>query len=650
MMKIIFIFSLALLFISCSSSVTDPKVDEPNGTGLSYRPQITMYNFKGGESFQAGGTYKINFKVTDEVMGVNENVIEFKKDSDSEWTLIRDKVLTRSNDLSQVLWNIPASLSGNNFKLRITAYGKIPAIKQIESITTFTIDGIFPTMSVGGFTSAPFPTYNPFYFFKFVSVSGDEDDLSGIGNYCLGSSPNVIDKEDSCWVKKSLTSTLLPIYSGMLGQTFETYFHIRDEAGNARVNTNTPGTDKLSIVQTSVTVPLSHDAFYKASSSADSTRHLGLTTQNTSSSFNYSNFPSNSTQSIDPGLIVYLPSGSILIRDRIKGLRQIDLVRVCGTEPCSSILVGTAANGVDGLLNGVAKLVEPLRMHWSHTGVLWILDRKAAASNELVIRKIDFNVAPPQLVTLIGGGNSEEDSIVSASELKINYSEGLVFYGAFQSLPNGWLVFHSTNPEAGINTPSQGRYKLRIFKASEAQKIHTLYLDSKAVFDISQNPGKDLIATGSPAITFDESHQDIKNIYLRSCELSLPVASGQSCTNSKILGFDKTGLAQPALQMTNFVIGGNFILDSPNGTDVYAKSGISSEMRKYDFIANNWDVIVGNGSYGNDYCLNGVSNSSCSLRLRDSFYDPSQRLIFVMDHVKVRIVAPDVNKIYSLVE
>ena len=67
------LFSLFLL--SCSSNVSDPKEDKPNGTGLTYRPEITMYNFKGGQAYRSDSTYKIHFKVVDEVMGVNENEI-----------------------------------------------------------------------------------------------------------------------------------------------------------------------------------------------------------------------------------------------------------------------------------------------------------------------------------------------------------------------------------------------------------------------------------------------------------------------------------------------------------------------------------------------------------------------------------------------
>lgn len=650
-MRYLVLLLLSSLFLAgCSGGVTDPKSDKANGTGLSYRPQITLYNFKGGDAYRSDSTYKINFKVFDDVMGVNENVVEYKRDSEANWTLLQDKVLSSSDELTEVTWNIPAALSGNDYRIRITTYGKIPATAQVESSAPFSIDGVLPTLASGGFTVNSSLAATPFTFFKILSVVGDSDDLSGVGSYCLNSSSSAIDEKDACWMRKTLVAnTKLPYFAGMLASTPDVYLQIQDRAGNLRVNTDTAATDKVSVTQAAVTIPTASDAFYKASSSADSTRRLGLTIQNSSDGYAYTGFQGTS-QSIDSGVIVYLPSGAILIRDRAKGIRKVDLVNMCGSEPCSSILVGLSSSGVDGAVDGTAKLVEPLRMQWSQQGVLWILDRKAAASSELVIRKIDFNESSPQMVTVIGGGSNEDDTIASATDLKINYSENLVFYGAFQSLPNGWLVFSSTNPEAALNTVSASRYKLRIYKSTETKKIHTLYLNTKNVYDITTHAGKDVIASGSPAVTFDERYQDVLAVYLRVCEITLPVATTQICGNPQILGFDRTGTAQSGLSLSNFSVGGNFTLESPNGTDVFAKSGYSSEFRKYNFTGASWETLAGNGIWGTSYCDNGLTNSACQLRLKDAFYDYHQKIIFVLDQNKIRMITPDLNRIYSVIE
>jgi hypothetical protein len=650
-MKFVVLIPLLTLFLlGCSGSVTDPKVDKPNGTGLSYRPDITLYNFKGGDAYRADSTYRINFKVVDDVMGVNENVIEYKRESETTWTLIQDKVLSSSDQLTAVNWNIPVGLSGSDFKIRITAYGKIPTSKQVESTSAFTIDGMLPTLTSAGFTLNSSLPATPFTFFKLLSVTGDSDDLSGIGGYCLNASSAIIDEADDCWRKKSLVdSSTMPFYAGMLSSTQDVYLQLKDRAGNQRLNTDTAATDKISITQTAVTIPTSSDAFYKASASADTSKHLGLTIQNSISGYGYTQFQGNSQQ-IDPGAIAYLPSANILIRDRVKGIRKIDLVNMCSGEPCNSIWIGISSTGIDGPVGSVAKVVEPLRMSLSSTGVLWILDRKATASSELVIRKVDFNDSTPALVTVIGGGAGTDDSLVSGADLKIDYSDNLVFYGTFQSLPNGWLVFQSTDPEAALNTVSASRYKLRIYKPFESKKIQTLYLDTKNVYNIASNVGKDLISAGSAAITFDDRYQNILNVYLRVCEITLPVASVQICANPQILGFDKTGVAQTSLQISNFATGGNFVLESPNGIDLFAKSGFTSEFKKYNFASSTWETLAGTNSWASSYCANGVTNSACSLRLKDAFYDPIQKIVFVLDQSKVRMITPDTNKIYSVVE
>jgi len=320
-MKFVVLIPLLTLFLlGCSGSVTDPKVDKPNGTGLSYRPDITLYNFKGGDAYRADSTYRINFKVVDDVMGVNENVIEYKRESETTWTLIQDKVLSSSDQLTAVNWNIPVGLSGSDFKIRITAYGKIPTSKQVESTSAFTIDGVLPTLTSAGFTLNSSLPATPFTFFKLLSVTGDSDDLSGIGGYCLNASSAIIDEADDCWRKKSLVdSSTMPFYAGMLSSTQDVYLQLKDRAGNQRLNTDTAATDKISITQTAVTIPTSSDAFYKASASADTSKHLGLTIQNSISGYGYTQFQGNSQQ-IDPGAIAYLPSANILIRDRVKGI------------------------------------------------------------------------------------------------------------------------------------------------------------------------------------------------------------------------------------------------------------------------------------------------------------------------------------------
>lgn len=646
-MRTVVLLLLSILILAgCSGGVTDPKTEKSNGTGLSYRPQITLYNFKGGEAYRADSTYKINFKVFDDVMGVNESVVEFKRDSESTWTLLQDKVLSSSDQLIQVVWNIPSHLSGDDFRIRITTYGKIPATAQVESSSAFAIDGVLPSLASGSFTLNSSLPVSPFTFFKVLSVTGDSDDLSGVGGYCLNSSSSAIFDDDACWMNKSLiNSTALTFFAGMQASTQDAYLQLRDRAGNMRVNTDTTNTDKVSVTQTAVTVPTGSDGFYITTG----LQALGLTLQNSSGGYGYTGFQ-GTVQSIDSGSIVYLPSGAILIRDRLKGIRKIDLVTMCSTEPCNSILVGTAASGVDGALDGTAKLVEPLRMQWSQLGLLWVLDRKFTGSSELVIRKIDFNKSTPQMTTIIGGGASEEDTLESATDLKINYSENLVFYGAFQSLPNGWLVFSSTDPEAALNTVSTSRYKLRIYKNTEIKKIHTLYLDTKNVYDLASHAGKDVIASGSPAITFDERHQDILNLYLRVCEVTLPVGTVQPCSSPLILGFDKTGKAQPSLSMPVFSSIGSFTLESPNGIDVFAKSGERGEFRKYNFSGSSWETLAGNGSVGSSFCANGVASSSCSLRLKDAFYDYHQKLIFILDDNKIRMITPDLNRVYSLIE
>lgn len=630
----------------CSGSITDPKTEKSNGTGLSYRPQITLYNFKGGDAYRADSTYKINFKVFDDVMGVNENVVEYKRDSETTWTLLQDKVLSSSDQLTEVVWNIPANLSGNDFRIRITTYGKIPATAQVESTAAFSIDGVLPTLSTGGFSLNSTLPVSPFTFFKILSIAGDSDDLSGIGGYCLNSSSASIFDDDTCWMKKSLVnSSAVPFFAGMQSSTQDAYLQLRDRAGNMRVNTDTAATDKISITQTAVTVPTASDGFYKTVAA----KALGLTEQNSSNGYAYTGFL-GTTQSIDSGSIVYLPSGAILIRDRIKGIRKIDLVNMCSGEPCNTVIVGTATSGVDGVIDGTAKVVEPLRMQWSQQGQLWILDKKTAGSADLVIRKIDFNESAPQMTTVIGGGSNEDDTITSAMDLKINYSENLVFYGAFQSLPNGWLVFSSTDPEAALNTASVSRYKIRIYKSTEAKKIHTLYLDTKNVYDVASNPGKDIIAAGAPAVTFDERYQNILNIYLRVCQITLPVKSAQSCLSPQILGFDKTGTAQANLSLPGFSSAGSFTLESPNGVDIFAKSGERGEFRKYNVSGASWETLAGNGTWPTSFCANGVANSACSLRLKDAFYDYHQKLIFVLDHNRVRMITPDLNRVYTVVE
>lgn len=639
-----------MLLTACSGSITDPKKNEPDGTGLSYRPNITLINFNGERGYQAGASYAIRFKVSDDVMGVNENVLYYKSDNQNDWTLIKDKVLSSSDVLTEVLWKIPDELNGVGFKIKIVAYGKIPAMKTVESETSFTIDNQAPTLSPSGLSIQSLESGNPYTFLKLLKIQNASDNLSGIGGICLNDIiDSTLSESNSCWInRKLLDLNEIPFYSGFQLQTFDLNTELMDGVGNVRTRTNVSNTDQITVSQTAVTIPSGNLSFLNAT--------LALDIGQISSSYQFVNLGSFTNKTLNPGTLVVLPDGSVLVKNSTQGLIKIDLKKVkvdgswnCTTGNCVQTLFGVSTSSVDGD-STIGKLVDPIKMYLDAKGILWILDRKSVASNELLIRKIDFNQSPVELKTVIGGGSEESDSIDSALKIKLTYSEALKYFGTFQSLPNGWFVFNSQSPEKFLGI-GNGSYQLRVFKPNEPNQISTIYLDPNPVWNSGGiNSGKGLLAFSSAVISYDSDLLDIKSIRLRVCRTDLTINYSNNCDQVNTLGFNSLGKGVSELGISTPVNDGNLNLFSDNGKDIYALSGSSSEVKKYNSSSNTWDSIIGTGVRASSYCDNATTNSSCSLRLNDAYYLNSMKILFVLDHQKIRILTPDTTRIYSLIQ
>lgn len=216
-------------------------------------PQIHMVNLKGGEYVAGGQIFKIYFTVEDQSLGFNQSKIEYKRDGDTEWKVIRDRVSTVSGLEAVVDWPVcPQTdnpdctnfIEGNGYRIRITSQGRNDLISSEVSAGTFTIDATPPTLTESGFTSAPGFPLNGFTKLRLEGVSDTATPIKDVCVKMADTTPPL--PGDTCWVsieaygvQASLTPDPIDIiqYVGFFSGNYSFSVWARDSAGNTTTYT-----------------------------------------------------------------------------------------------------------------------------------------------------------------------------------------------------------------------------------------------------------------------------------------------------------------------------------------------------------------------------------------------------------------------------
>lgn len=655
---------------------------------------VELLNFNNGESVKGGGTYSIRYRtsITYEKFKTVYSKIEYKRQSESTWKLIADKVTANHNEIVEYHWKVCPHLeveecqrnssgelvpvNGSDFQLRITSFRLANQSGTITSTGSFTIDSASPTLAAKqaspklGFTIKSTPTNG----FINLEIYGSSDNLSNVKQICLKTTITQPLETNNCWISIAafnaaitvapdsvMTIQTLPIFLGYTAKTNLTYYlWLKDAAGNISSLVETVDgenttygileKDKLVLNQSAVTYG-TLTSYWQAGSTRpltpDYTAGLNLSTDASSSSsvIKYLN-ADNGSKMGDPGTLVVTSAGVVYIKNSgsgaPKGVYKFDL-----NNGTSSILLGQG-NHTLGLADGTtAKVNDPLRIALDSNEDLWVMDKKE--NGIVVISKVTgLSGASPTLVDMIGGGTNTNSEEMAATSLQIDYSDNLRWYGTFAALPDGILVFSSEDPIKVLKPSSGTGFRLRAYRPERAASaqiqlltLSTIDSDNAEITTNSGNFLKDIEAYGVFAVSYDVAKRDLVRIYGRGCS---PTGSGVSKTCSELVNmvFDRSGNFVSMIATQGPWMWGNEILSfSPRG-DLVSMNAYRGRLSLLEgaSLSGNWIDALTDEGVGVAYCENGSVAGQCATRIKDFYITISGR-IFFLDEQRLRFIDDD---------
>jgi hypothetical protein len=652
-------------------------------------PTVELINLNNGDYVRGGSVFKIRFKVSGSytVFPSFVSKVEVKSTTASDWTLIEDKVVSNSGEVVTVDWPVCphtdneycatdadgtlSKVNGNNYQIKVTGH-RVGEQTDVDTSTgTFTIDSEVPRLrnvSTDAALVADNSVLNKGVArFTLNNISDGYSPLAGV---CLKLTDSRPDLADSCWMpietlisgypaSKAVSSPMaIDIFLGFRIQSLTYYAWVKDRAGNiselnytydanGEVIWGSSGVDKVTITM-GTAISTGTVGYYATSGTTLSGVNLSAgsvltgfnfkTDASGTNAFAYTNSPTGGSINMsDPGTIVVTSDGVIYVKDNLRGIIEIDPVNGYWR---TIIPKGTFA---PGNINGTATVVDPLRIALDDKEDLIILDKDG--SNMRILSVNIHSASTTQMTTLIGGGSTDIDSLTgsgSAQSLMLTYHDNLRWYGAFQTLPQGRILFADRDPNQAITATSiLSRFRLILYDPTDGSTTHHL---SKVTFSgIGTTPAgnniNDLVPYGNLIGIYDYNEQRINQYYGRFCAVS-----GTTCTEQVFVKFDHNGLFAGATTVhANF--GNESIFLSPAG-EIFGINAYRGRLGYLSGFSGLWlEYFSLLGSSGNNYCDNStamtpISSTSCQVRIKDAFKDRFG-IIYFLDQNRIRFIERD---------
>lgn len=655
---------------------------------------VQLLNFNGGEAIRGGGSYFIRYRtgITYEKFKSVYSKIEFKKQSESEWKLIADKITSNDQETVEYEWKVCphidnencerdtsdnlVSVNGSDFQIRVTSFRLPTQSGTVTSSGIFKIDSDPPVLATfsndpkQGFTMLSEPGNG----FINLELYGATDNLSSVRFLCLKTNTTIPLESDACWVPSaafkpvvtsvpsstitSMTILSLPLFFGYtIKSGLPYYLWLKDSSGNVSVLTETvvdetttyglEKKDKLVLSQSSAVSYSSRDAYWQPiSNPLTPSFTAGLGSKTTPSADIY--FGANDHSYLaDPGSLVITSAGVAFIKNPVSGasggILKFDLNS--GTYsvfiPQGNHAAGTAGSGATARVN------DPYRIALDANEDLLIMDKKE--NGTIVISKVtSVTGTTPQVTDVIGGGSTTTSGDMAASSLQIEDSENLRWYGTFMTLPNGSLVFSSDDPIRPLNPDTGNRFRLRVYRperTADAQ-IQTLAMNSvdASTLEATTSEGhfiKDLEAYGSFVVSYDSEKRDIGRIYGRACSPT-GVGINKTCLEIVNLVFDRSGNYLSLMASQGPWLWGNEILAISKRNNLLSMNSYRGRLSSLTGGSLNgaWTDLLTDQGRGSSYCANGLVAGQCSVQIRDFFLTSDERIFFI-DNQRLRFIDDD---------
>lgn len=325
----------------------------------------------------------------------------------------------------------------------------------------------------------------------------------------------------------------------------------------------------------------------------------------------------------DPGSLVVTASGSIFFRDINRGILTVN-----PADGILKVLVPTTgASSGDGGNVASATLRMPLRIYLDHQNRILIYDYDR-------IRRVDTNVSPMTITTIIGGGASTADGISPLNVSFVHpgsYSSTNVKWMPFFSLPNGDIYFQSDN--FGAAAPNARTRRLN----AATNLVESIRPSGTGAYNY---PANDLTvnAVRGLGLVYNPVTSEILHMHTR--------------VNQVVTG----DTHQPAanLDLSTHVSTGPHpvFISGPHGTGyhqgrdgkLYGINRHGSRLNRFDHVTNTIVPIAGTGTRG--FCVDGTLALSCNIDPQDMFVN-SFGQIFYIDRGLIRTITSE-NKILTL--
>lgn len=344
----------------------------------------------------------------------------------------------------------------------------------------------------------------------------------------------------------------------------------------------------------------------------------------------------------DVNTLVVTNEGRIFFRDYKVGILEVSPTD--GRQTLFLKTTGTSTGDGGPIANATLKNPVKINIDFQNRLIIYDYDR---------IRRVDLNVNPPTISTIIGGGTSTDDTINDPLSLKMTEmmwgtnERNFRLRHLLTLSPNGDIYFRSDNNFPGFPFVATDR-RIRVYRAnaSPSPKIESIYLGGLSGSTGAYNyPNLDLATCGSGnvAIGFNNTTGHINYIHYL-------VAVYNNTDNTQCLsGTDSIGDFTVKLNPTTFQSQGPHI-DTPGGRinisvtghngKVYSFSRELGTIYRFDpdlsgATGGTYVQIVGTGTPGS--CMDGTPALDCKIVPID-VYVTSDNQVYFMDRGLVRTI------------
>lgn len=696
-MKLVTALTVSLIVIGnwgCRSQLTDPTPRDEGGqatpgeggdgqgsggpVGLPVvAPNIELLSLMGGDAIQGGATegYPIRIKTTSSA-GVSANRIEFSRNSGQTWELAvsssgQNAAIFPSLDaqVTTFNWLVPAEVNcdgaeptkdGTTYRIRVTTRSRpYEPTQVVGSVSNFTVDSCAPSLSQNALTA---DSSNTRAGFLAINLSHIEDKwrLGSVSAVCLKTENTAPLKDDVCW--NPVTGVANPVLVENFSMQYfwgftaindlSLYFWTKDSAGNISVNSELDGKDYLETYSRTCTGSACQPVSI-ATSPIITRNEVNLV--NVQKSFGITDadrywLDQQSFAVTSKGQLFYLKDmEGLFIKDIAGDAAIIRIPEFCGMEKDG--LVAHYTNEDPTAFDG-AILCNPTRIALDAQENLLVFDG-------FYIRKIFTTEVPMRVETIVGGRSNSTGQITKGTQISLTLNDpkdllidrdglanaNIQYFGTFEVLPNGWIVFNDQDPFVPV-TGSNG-YRLRVFKPERTTDlIQTLTFTGSGVLGDAAKVLNNLNVMAPALIHYNAQLKNIERVTLRLCDLSPgPNCSLQTAT------FNEFGQSVAQVQQFPWInVPGMTRLFQVRPGNYLGLSAYEGKIYQYQSAQSGWIAIAGSSSprRGGSACADSTGALSCSLNLIDAAMGPSNTLL-LMDQDRIRFIEKIDNSIKTWV-